>query len=251
MLRVYRERPEEKVKHLMSTKAEEPKLKDIAIVQNFSEVFPDDLSGLPPSREVEFHIDLIPGAMSVAKSPYRLAPTEMEELLNQLKELQDKGFIRPSSSPWGAPNKASEVVSAPREMLRRLDEQMERRSDGALYYIDRIWVPLTGDKGVVRFGKKCKLAPRFVGPFEITQRIGPIAYRLRLPQALSSVHDTFHVSNLKKYLADPTLYVPLEEIQVDARFNFVEEPVEILEREIKKWKWSRILIVKVRWNSKR
>ncbi|GKA99937.1 putative reverse transcriptase domain-containing protein [Tanacetum coccineum] len=103
MLRVYKERPEEKVKHLMSAKAEEPKLEDITIVQNFSKVFPDDLSGLPPSREVEFRIDLIPGAMPVVKSPYRLAPTEMEELSNQLKELQDKGFIRPISSPWGAP----------------------------------------------------------------------------------------------------------------------------------------------------
>ncbi|GJY32752.1 hypothetical protein Tco_0417221 [Tanacetum coccineum] len=104
---------------------------------------------------------------------------------------------------------------------------------------------------VVRFGKKGKLAPRFVGPFEITKRIGPVAYRLRLPQELSSVHDTFHVSNLKKCLADPTLLVPLEEIQVDAKLNFVEEPVEILEREIKKLKRSRISIVKVRWNSKR
>ncbi|GKB46830.1 reverse transcriptase domain-containing protein, partial [Tanacetum coccineum] len=103
MLRFYGERSKEKVKCLMSAKAEEPKLEDIAIVQNFSGVFPDDLSGLPPSREVDFHIDLIPGAMPVAKSPYRLAPTEMEELSNQLKELQDKSFIRPSSSPWGAP----------------------------------------------------------------------------------------------------------------------------------------------------
>ncbi|GJZ17167.1 putative reverse transcriptase domain-containing protein [Tanacetum coccineum] len=103
MLRVFGERPKEKVKRLMSAKAEEPKLEDIAIVRNFSEVFPDDLSGLLPSREVVFRIDLIPRAMSVAKSPYRLEPIEMEELSNQLKELQDKGFIRPSSSPWGAP----------------------------------------------------------------------------------------------------------------------------------------------------
>ncbi|GJT86993.1 putative reverse transcriptase domain-containing protein [Tanacetum coccineum] len=87
MLRVYGERPGEKVKRLMSAKVEEPKLEDIAIVRNFSEVFPDDLSGLPPSREVEFCINLIPGAIPVAKSPIRLAPTEMEELSNQLKEL--------------------------------------------------------------------------------------------------------------------------------------------------------------------
>ncbi|GJY22345.1 putative reverse transcriptase domain-containing protein [Tanacetum coccineum] len=71
--------------------------------ENFPEVFPDDLSGLPPTREIKFHIDLIPGAMPVAKSPYRLAPSKMEELSGQLREPQDKGFIRPSSSPWGAP----------------------------------------------------------------------------------------------------------------------------------------------------
>ncbi|GJR18182.1 hypothetical protein Tco_0966709 [Tanacetum coccineum] len=99
MLRVYGERPEEKVKRFMSAKVEELKLKDIAIVRNFSEVFLDDLSGLPPSREVAFHIDLIPIAMPVAKSLYRLAPTKIEELSNQLRELSDKGFIRPSSSP--------------------------------------------------------------------------------------------------------------------------------------------------------
>ncbi|GKA37520.1 hypothetical protein Tco_0724085 [Tanacetum coccineum] len=106
-------------------------------------------------------------------------------------------------------------------------------------------------KGVVRFGKKGKLAPRFVGHFEITKRIGKVAYRLRLLQELNNVHDTFHVSNLKKCLADPTLQIPLEEIKVDERLNFVEEPMEILEREFKKLKRSRIAIVKVRWNSKR
>ncbi|GJR58450.1 putative reverse transcriptase domain-containing protein [Tanacetum coccineum] len=84
-------------------KVNEPKLKDILVVCDFPGVFPKDLSSLPPSREVEFRIDLIPGVMPVAKSPNCLAPTKMQELSNQLKELQEKGFIRPSSSPWGAP----------------------------------------------------------------------------------------------------------------------------------------------------
>nr|GEV41257.1 hypothetical protein [Tanacetum cinerariifolium] len=105
-------------------------------------------------------------------------------------------------------------------------------------------------KGVLRFGKKEKLVPRFVGPFEIVEKVGPVAYSLDLPEELNGVHDTFHVSNLKKCLADPTLQVPLDEIQVDAKLNFVEEPVEILEREFKKLKQSRIAIVEVRWNSK-
>ncbi|GKA47452.1 hypothetical protein Tco_0740335, partial [Tanacetum coccineum] len=105
-------------------------------------------------------------------------------------------------------------------------------------------------KGVVRFGKKGKLAPRFVGPFEIIKKVGPVAYMLDLLEELDGFHDTFHVLNLKKSLADPTLQVSLDEIRVDAKLNFVEEPVEILEREFKKLKRSIIVIVKVRWNSK-
>ncbi|GJS26644.1 putative nucleotidyltransferase, ribonuclease H [Tanacetum coccineum] len=84
-------------------KVNESKLEDIPVVREFLGVFQEELSGLPPSREVEFRIDLIPGVVPVAKSPYRLAPTKMQELSNQLKELQEKGFIRPRSSPWGAP----------------------------------------------------------------------------------------------------------------------------------------------------
>ncbi|GJR01710.1 putative reverse transcriptase domain-containing protein [Tanacetum coccineum] len=84
-------------------KSEGKKLKDVPIVRDFPEVFPEDLSGLPPARPVEFQIDLIPGAAPVARAPYRLAPSEMKELSEQLQELSDKGFIRPSSSPWGAP----------------------------------------------------------------------------------------------------------------------------------------------------
>ncbi|GJV32209.1 putative reverse transcriptase domain-containing protein [Tanacetum coccineum] len=90
-------------KTLMSTKENEPTLSDIPIVRDFEDIFPDDLSGLPPQRQVEFRIDLIPRATPVAKLPYRLAPSEMQEQSEQLQELQDKGFIRPSHSPWGAP----------------------------------------------------------------------------------------------------------------------------------------------------
>ncbi|GJT19308.1 retrotransposon protein, putative, ty3-gypsy subclass [Tanacetum coccineum] len=82
-------------------------------------------------------------------------------------------------------------------------------------------------KGAVRFRKKGKLAPRFVGPFEITKRIGLVTYRLRFPEEFNGVHDTFHVSNLKKCLADPALLVPSDEIQVDVKLNFVEEPIEM------------------------
>nr|GEU50389.1 putative reverse transcriptase domain-containing protein [Tanacetum cinerariifolium] len=93
MLRVLGEMPKEKVRHLLSAKVKEQKLKDIIVDRNFSEVFPDDLSVLPLSQEIELRIDLIPGSVLFAKSPYRLAPSEKEELSSQLKELQDKAIF--------------------------------------------------------------------------------------------------------------------------------------------------------------
>nr|GEW61695.1 hypothetical protein [Tanacetum cinerariifolium] len=148
------------------------------------------------------------------------------------------------------------------EYMLRIKDRLKAVCDRQKSYADKRRKPLefsVGDyvllkvspwKGVVHFGKKEKLAPRFVGPFEIIEMVGPMAYQLDFPEELNGVHDTFHVSNLKKCLADPTLQVPLDEIRVDANLNFVEEPVKILEREFKKLKCSRIAIVKVQWNSK-
>ncbi|GJY57822.1 putative reverse transcriptase domain-containing protein, partial [Tanacetum coccineum] len=92
-------------------KSEEKRLEDVPIVRDFPDVFPEDLPGLPPTRQVEFQIDLVPGAAPVARAPYQLAPSEMKELSEQLQELSNKGFIRPSSSPWGAPLQGSSVYS--------------------------------------------------------------------------------------------------------------------------------------------
>ncbi|GJY31593.1 hypothetical protein Tco_0415088 [Tanacetum coccineum] len=88
---------------VIEKKLDEKRLEDILVVREFPEVFLEDLPGLPPVRQVEFQIDLIPGTTLVARAPYRLAPSEMQELSNQLQELSDRGFIRPSTSPWGAP----------------------------------------------------------------------------------------------------------------------------------------------------
>ena len=90
--------------HIVDKKDKGKSIQDIPIVRDFPEVFLEDFPGLPPVCSVEFRIDLVPGATPVAKSPYRLAPSEMQELASQLQELADKGFIRPSSSPWGGPN---------------------------------------------------------------------------------------------------------------------------------------------------
>nr|GFA78055.1 putative reverse transcriptase domain-containing protein [Tanacetum cinerariifolium] len=106
-------------------------------------------------------------------------------------------------------------------------------------------------KGVVRFGKWGKLNPRHVRPFKVLERVGDVAYKLDLPKELSRVHNTFQVSNLKKFHADEPLVVPLDGLHFDDKLHFVEEPVEIVDREVKRLKRSQIPLVKVRWNSKR
>ncbi|GJY41210.1 putative reverse transcriptase domain-containing protein [Tanacetum coccineum] len=116
---------------------------------------------------------------------------------------------------------------------------------------DKVMLKVSPWKGVVCFGKRGKLNPRYVGPFKVIERVGIIAYKLELPQQLSRVHNTFHVSNLKKRLSGESLVIPLEELCVDDKLHFVEEPVEVMDHEIKQLKRSRIPIIKVRWNSKR
>nr|GEW39067.1 putative reverse transcriptase domain-containing protein [Tanacetum cinerariifolium] len=150
------------------------------------------------------------------------------------------------------------LVQETTKKISQINDRLKALRDRQKSYADKRMKPLefsVGDyvllklspwKGVVRFRKKRKLATRLVGPFEITEKIGPVEYRLDLPEELNGVHDTFHVSNLKKCLADPTLQVPLDEIRVDAKLNFMEQPVKMLEREFKKLKSSRIAIVKVR-----
>ncbi|GJS30680.1 putative reverse transcriptase domain-containing protein [Tanacetum coccineum] len=460
-------------------------------------VFLEDLPGLPPTRKVEFQVDLMPGAAPVALAPYRLAPSEMKEVSEKLQELFDKGFIRPSSLPWGAPvfqgihvdpakiesikdwaspktpteirqvlglvgyyrrfiegfskiakpmtkltqkkvafewdvshkglgvvlmqnekviayasrqlkiyeknytthdlelsavvfalkiwrhylygtkctvftdhkslqhildqkelnmrqrrwlellsdydyeiryhpGKANVVADAlsrkerikplrvralvmtigldlPKQILNaQIEAQkpenlknndvggydtiwviVDRLTKSAIFtpmretdskeklariYLKEVvtrhgipvsiicdrdlsrWISKLGDKvmlkvspwkGVIRLGKWGKLNPRYVGPFKVLEKIGTVAYKLELPQELSRVHNTFHVSNLKKCYSDRPLAVLLEGLHMDDKLRFVEEPVKIMDREVKRLKQSRIPIVKVRWNSRR
>nr|GEV20282.1 putative reverse transcriptase domain-containing protein [Tanacetum cinerariifolium] len=149
-----------------------------------------------------------------------------------------------------------ELVHETTEKISQIKDRLKAVRDRQKSYVDKRSKPLECSVGNyvllkvspwkgVRFRKKGKLAPRFVEPFEIIEKVGPVAYRLDLPKELNGVHDMFHVSNLKKCLADPTLQVPLDEIRIDAKLNFVEEPVEILKREFKKLERSRIAIVKI------
>ncbi|GKB13136.1 putative reverse transcriptase domain-containing protein [Tanacetum coccineum] len=469
------------IAQVMEKKSDDKRLEDIPVVREFPEVFPEDLPGLPPVRQVEFQIDLILGAAPVARAPYRLAPSEMQELSNQLQELADRGFIRPSTSPWGAPilfvkNKdgsfrmcidyweLNKLTVKNRYPLPRIDDLFDQLQGSSVYskidirscyhqlrvrdedipkttfrtryrhyefqvmpfgltnapavfmdlmnrvrkpYLDKFmivfiddiliyslnkeehanhlriilellrkeklyakfskcdfWISIVfwqslqnalgtqldmstayhpetdgqsertiqtledmlracvidfgkgwerhlplvefsynnsyhasikaapfealygeseyhlfagpnckrsakklrqcrqkplefqvGDhvllkvsphKGIIQFGKLGKLNPWYIGPFKILKRVGPVAYKLELPEELSNVHSTFHVSNLKKCLSGQSLVIPMKELRLDDKYNFVEEPVEIMDREVKQLRQSRIPIVKVR-----
>ncbi|GJU82530.1 hypothetical protein Tco_1284895 [Tanacetum coccineum] len=358
------------------------------IERNHTEVFPEDLSELPPTRIVEFWIDLVPGVAPVAKVPYCLAPSEMQELSGKLQELLSKGLIRSSSSPWGTPilfvkkkdgsmlnakgihvdlakveaikkweiprthmeirqflglesyyqslgtndlevvgklvqtSLISRILDALQEAIKEENLEVEALSganhkletwfDRVRYLNRRAWIPKVnnlrkvvideahrsrysihpevdkmykdvkeyywsplcwlemgdrqlmrldiiqvtvdkittikerlrtaknrqksyadnrrklldfqiGDnvllkvspwKGMIRFGKQGKLNLRYIGPFKVLKRIGPLAYQLELPQELSGIHDVFHISNFKKCLTDETLVVPQKELQI-------------------------------------
>nr|GEW26848.1 putative reverse transcriptase domain-containing protein [Tanacetum cinerariifolium] len=116
---------------------------------------------------------------------------------------------------------------------------------------DRVMLKVSPWKGVVCFGKREKLNPRYIGPFKVLAKVGTVTYRLELPKQLSRVHSKFHVSNLKKCLSDEPLAISLDEVHIDEKLCFIEEPVEVMDREVKRLKKSRIPIIKVRWNSRR
>ncbi|GJS80765.1 putative reverse transcriptase domain-containing protein [Tanacetum coccineum] len=311
VLRVVGERPEEKAILLMSAKASDKKQEEIDVVRDFLEVFPDDLSGLPPIREIKFRIELIPGATPVAKSPYRLSPSKMKELSRQLKELQDKYFIRPSSSPWGAPSSIKDrILAAQKEAVDefcRIAKRLRLSIKGHLACLQQPEIPVWKWEGIAMdfvtklprtsSGQTDGQSERtiqtledmlrayildFKGSWDVHLLLVKFSYNIKVENGpvdekkLSLVQETTEkISQIKdrlkavrdhqKSYADKRRK-PLELVKVMSftqecrlgkvlvplgrREKFVK-PVEILEREFKKLKHSRIAIVKVQWNLKR
>ncbi|GJY35330.1 hypothetical protein Tco_0420708 [Tanacetum coccineum] len=165
---------------------------------------------------------------------------QIETILNHLDEL---------------PLERIELMEDKIEGLAARDRQRSyaniRRNPLEFQVGDCVMLKVSPRKGVIRSEKRGKLNPWYIEPFKILKRVGPVSYKLELPEELSNVHNTFHISNLNKCLSDESLVIPMKELRLDDKLNFVEEPVEIMDQEVKQLRQSRIPVVKVRWNSKR
>ncbi|XP_022041022.1 uncharacterized protein LOC110943593 [Helianthus annuus] len=116
---------------------------------------------------------------------------------------------------------------------------------------DKVLLKVSPWKGVMRFGKKGKLIPRYIGPFEIIECVGSVAYKLKLPKELSGIHDVFHICNLKKCLADESLAISHHDVQIDENLRFIVKPISIKDRQVKNLQKKLIPIVKVNWDAHR
>ncbi|KAK5772889.1 hypothetical protein PVK06_049191 [Gossypium arboreum] len=114
---------------------------------------------------------------------------------------------------------------------------------------DMVFLKVSPWKKILRFGKKGKLSPRFIGPYRVLKRVGPVAYQLELPPELDRIHDVFHVFMLRRYRSDPSHVVPVEEIEVRTDLTFEEEPIQILDREVKVLRRKLVLLVKILWRN--
>ncbi|KAA3480924.1 DNA/RNA polymerases superfamily protein [Gossypium australe] len=313
-------------------------VENVKIVKEFPDVFPEKLSGLPPDREVEFGIELLLGTAPVSIAPYRMASKELVELKAQIQELLDRGFIRPSVSPWGAlvlfvkkkdesmhmcldyhlrsgyhqlrvkeadiykttfqtryghyeflvmPFKLTNAPAAFMDMMNRvfqpyLDRFLVVFIDDILVYSrteekvklirgllkeasdrqksytdlkrkeikfsvgDYVFLKVSPLKKILRFGRKGKLSPKFIGPYQVSKRVGPVAYQLELPLDLNRIHNIFHVSMLRCYHSDLSPIVPVEEIEVRLDLTFEEELVQILDLDVKVLRRKFVPLVKWR-----
>ncbi|XP_070679234.1 uncharacterized protein [Malus domestica] len=261
-------------------------VEDVRVVRYFSDVFLEDLPRLPPDREVEFVIGLLPVADAISrKTPARLnaiydchvplladlRSTGVELGVEDREEALLANFqVRPVLidrvlEAQMNDEETQEIIQA-RNQGKKKDFEI-RGTDGMLMQESKMYVSNNAElkkeildeahisayamhpEGVVRFGKKGKLSPRYIGPYMITERVDKVAYRLGLPPELSKVHDVFHVSMLRHYVLDPSLVIPPHPLEINSDLTYKEEPVTLLDWEDKELKNKTVRLVTVLWRN--
>ena len=154
-----------------------------------------------------------------------------------------------------------DLIQETEEKVKMISERLKVATDRQKSYVDmrrkdiqydigkKVFIKVSPWKKLMRFGKKSKLSPRFIGPYEVIEKVGPVTYRLALPPELEKIHNVFHVSMLRRYRSDPLHVVSSEMIELRQDLKYEEEPVEILAQEVKELRKKRILLVKVLWRN--
>nr|GEU43332.1 putative reverse transcriptase domain-containing protein [Tanacetum cinerariifolium] len=266
------------------TEKNSKRLEDVPIVRDVPKVFPKDFPGLSPTRQVELQMDLVHDVALMARSPYKLAPSKRQELLNQLQELADKGLIRPSFSTWGAlilfvkkTDGSFKMSIDYRELnkltvrnhypLPRIDDLFDQLTSYGHFEFQVMPFGLTNTRGTENFVVYYDALHNGLGTMRM-QKEKVIAYASRQPKVHKKNYMTHNLelgaivftlkcrehylygmkctmfTNHKEVLSDETQVIPLDEIQIDDTLHFIEEPVEIMDHEVKRLKQSRIPIVK-------
>ncbi|GKA50652.1 putative reverse transcriptase domain-containing protein [Tanacetum coccineum] len=244
-------------------KSEEKRLEDVPTVQDFPKVFTEDLPGLPPNEtylisKIELSLALPLWEFSYNNSYHTSIKATPFEALYGHKCRSPVCWAEVGDAQLTSPN----IIHETTEKIIQIKKHIQAACDRQKSYIDRRRKPLefqVGDKvilkvspwkGVIHFGKRGKLNPRYIGPFKVLDKVGTVSYRLKLPDQLSRVHITFYISNLKKCFSDEPLAILLDEIQIDDKLHFIKELAEIMDHEVKSLKQSHYPDRKCRWNSR-
>nr|CAD1836424.1 unnamed protein product [Ananas comosus var. bracteatus] len=228
-----------------------PRIEDIPVVWEFQDVLPAELLRMPPDREIEFVVDLVPGTTPISKGPYRIAPAELKELRAQLQDFEVGERL--ALGPDVLQETEDKVRSARERLLTAQSRQRgyadRRRRDLEFQVGDHVFLKVSPTRGIRRFRIREKLSPRFIGPYEILERVGSVAYCLALPPNLSDVHNVFYVSVLWKYIFDPAHVLDATPLELREDLSFEEQPVRILACEVRKLRNRDIPYVKVLWRN--